>query len=73
MADCKTSARNTTFWDWVLRNVSFRVEPGETVAVVGHTGCIGRIDVRELDLQDLRRSFGVVLQDPHCQPTRFCR
>jgi ATP-binding cassette subfamily B protein len=24
--------------DWVLRDVSFRVEPGETVAVVGHTG-----------------------------------
>jgi ATP-binding cassette subfamily B protein len=23
---------------WVLRDVSFRVEPGETVAVVGHTG-----------------------------------
>ena len=24
--------------DWVLRDVSFRVESGETVAVVGHTG-----------------------------------
>lgn len=24
--------------NWVLRDVSFRVEPGETVAVVGHTG-----------------------------------
>ncbi|HLY19294.1 MAG TPA: ABC transporter ATP-binding protein [Bryobacteraceae bacterium] len=24
--------------DWVLRNVSFTVAPGETVAVVGHTG-----------------------------------
>jgi ATP-binding cassette subfamily B multidrug efflux pump len=24
--------------DWVLRNVSFRIAPGETVAVVGHTG-----------------------------------
>ncbi len=24
--------------DWVLRDVSFRIEPGETVAVVGHTG-----------------------------------
>jgi ATP-binding cassette subfamily B protein len=24
--------------DWVLRDVSFAVEPGETVAVVGHTG-----------------------------------
>lgn len=24
--------------DWVLNDVSFRIEPGETVAVVGHTG-----------------------------------
>ncbi|MBK5290323.1 MAG: ABC transporter ATP-binding protein [Acidobacteriia bacterium] len=24
--------------DWVLRDVSFRMEPGETIAVVGHTG-----------------------------------
>jgi ATP-binding cassette subfamily B multidrug efflux pump len=72
--------------DWVLRDVSFRVEPGETMAVVGHTGAgkttltnlllrfydvqrgtirIGGVDVREFDLEDLRRNFGVVLQDPH--------
>jgi ATP-binding cassette, subfamily B, multidrug efflux pump len=25
-------------WDWVLRDVSFRVRPGERLAVVGHTG-----------------------------------
>jgi ATP-binding cassette subfamily B multidrug efflux pump len=24
--------------DWILKGVSFRIEPGETVAVVGHTG-----------------------------------
>ena len=24
--------------DWVLRDVSFRVEPGQTLAIVGHTG-----------------------------------
>ncbi|MCC7157245.1 MAG: ABC transporter ATP-binding protein [Bryobacterales bacterium] len=24
--------------DWVLRDVSFRIDPGETIAVVGHTG-----------------------------------
>jgi ATP-binding cassette subfamily B protein len=72
--------------DWVLRDVSFRIEPGETVAVVGHTGAgkttltnlmlrfydvqrgavrLGGIDVREFDLMELRRNFGVVLQDPH--------
>jgi len=72
--------------DWVLRDVSFRIEPGETVAVVGHTGAgkttlisllmrfydiqrgsirIGGIDIREFALIDLRRHFGVVLQDPY--------
>src|SRR5439155_12729089 len=24
--------------DWILRDVSFTIEPGETVAIVGHTG-----------------------------------
>ena len=72
--------------DWVLSDVSFRIEPGETIAVVGHTGAgkttltslllrfyeiqrgnirIGGTDIREFNLDDLRRNFGVVLQDPH--------
>jgi ATP-binding cassette subfamily B protein len=71
--------------DWVLRDVSFAIEPGETVAFVGHTGAgkttiisllmrfydvqkgaikIDGIDVKEMDLADLRHRFGVVLQDP---------
>jgi len=72
--------------DWVLRDVSFRIDPGETIAVVGHTGAgkttlaslllrfydiqqgsirLGGVDIRQLDLGELRRQFGVVLQDPY--------
>src|SRR5579872_50688 len=71
--------------DWVLRDVSFAIEPGETVAFVGHTGAgkttiisllmrfydvqkgairIDGIDVKDMDLADLRHRIGVVLQDP---------
>ena len=71
--------------DWILRDTSFAVEPGETVAIVGHTGAgkttiisllmrfydvqkgaikIDGVDIKDMDLGDLRRRFGVVLQDP---------
>jgi ATP-binding cassette subfamily B protein len=72
-------------YDWILRDVSFTIEPGETVAIVGHTGAgkttiisllmrfydiqkgairIDGVDIRQMELTDLRRRFGVVLQDP---------
>jgi len=71
--------------DWVLRDVSFRVEPGQTLAIVGHTGAgkttiiqlllrfydiqrgeilLDGVDIRSLELNELRRLFGIVLQDP---------
>ncbi len=74
-----------TEYDWILRDVSFTIEPGETVAIVGHTGAgkttiislllrfydvqkgairVDGVDIRDMDLDDLRRRYGVVLQDP---------
>jgi ATP-binding cassette, subfamily B, multidrug efflux pump len=71
--------------EWILRGVSFTVEPDQTAAIVGHTGAgkttiislmmrfydiqhgsilVDGVDVREHDINKLRRRFGVVLQDP---------
>ena len=68
----------------VLHDVSFKVSPGEKIAVVGATGAgkstiisllsrfydvsdgsilVDGVDVRRYDLQGLRRSIGIVLQD----------
>jgi ATP-binding cassette subfamily B multidrug efflux pump len=70
----------------VLRNVSFEVQPGQRVGVVGATGSgkttivnlllrfydvqhgritIDGMDIRRLDLAELRGLFGLVLQDVH--------
>ena len=68
----------------VLSDISFKVHPGETLAIVGDTGSgkstiisllnrmyqstsgmirLDGIDVRDINLKDLRRQMGVVLQD----------
>jgi len=72
-------------YDWILRDASFTIEPGSTVAIVGHTGAgkttiislllrfydvqkgairIDGVDIRDMDVAELRRRYGVVLQDP---------
>jgi ATP-binding cassette subfamily B multidrug efflux pump len=72
--------------DWVLKDVSFEVEPGQRIGIVGATGSgkstlinlllrfydvqrgrisIDGVDVRDLELGELRRLFSLVLQDVH--------
>jgi ATP-binding cassette, subfamily B, multidrug efflux pump len=70
--------------DWILKDVSFKVEPGQSVALVGHTGSgkttitnllmrfydvqqgrilLDGVDIRDWELESLRKNFAVVLQD----------
>jgi len=72
--------------DYVLRDVSFEVKPGQRIGIVGVTGSgkttlinlllrfydvtkgritVDGVDIRELDLNDLRGLFSLVLQDVH--------
>ncbi|RMF63329.1 MAG: ABC transporter ATP-binding protein, partial [Calditrichaeota bacterium] len=70
--------------DWVLKDISFKVHPGEKVAFVGATGAgkttimslllrfydvnrgeilLDGVNIKAFDPRDLRRHFGMVLQD----------
>jgi len=72
--------------DWVLKDIDFSVEPGQSVALVGATGAgktsiislllrfydvqrgrvtLDDVDVRDYNLQALRSSLALVLQDVH--------
>jgi ATP-binding cassette subfamily B protein len=69
----------------VLQDVDLEIEPGKTIALIGHTGSgkttlaslvprfydvssgrvtVDGVDVREVGLTSLRRSIGIVAQDP---------
>jgi ATP-binding cassette subfamily B protein len=80
-----TGGANPKEEDWVLRDVSFHIAPGQTLAIVGHTGAgkttliqlllrfyeiqrgeilLDGMDIRRYEVHQLRRQFGIVLQDP---------
>ncbi len=69
---------------WAVRNLTFRLEPGERVALVGENGAgkttlvklltrlydpdqgrilLDGVDLRDYDLDSLRKSIGVIFQD----------
>lgn len=71
--------------NWILKNVSFTIEPGQSVALVGKTGSgkttitnlinkfytvqkgeilIDGININDINLEDLRKNIGTILQDP---------
>ncbi len=71
--------------NWILKDVSFTIEPGQSVALVGKTGSgkttitnlinkfytiqkgeilIDGVNINDINLSDLRRNIGTILQEP---------
>ena len=49
-------------WDWVLKGVSFKVAPGEKLAIVGHTGA-GKTSLISLLMRFYEPQRGAILFD----------
>jgi ATP-binding cassette subfamily B protein len=58
----RTSVQPDAPWDWVLRDVSFRVRAGERMAIVGHTGA-GKTSIISLLLRFYEPQKGDILFD----------
>jgi ATP-binding cassette subfamily B protein len=58
----RTGEGSDAEWDWVLRDVSFRVGAGDRVAIVGHTGA-GKTSVISLLLRFYEPQLGEILFD----------
>ena len=49
-------------WDWVLKGVSFKADPGERLAIVGHTGA-GKTTIINLLMRFYEPQMGRILLD----------
>jgi ATP-binding cassette, subfamily B, multidrug efflux pump len=58
----RSSGQPDADWEWVLRDVSFRIRPGERVAIVGHTGA-GKTSLISLLLRFYEPQRGEILFD----------
>jgi ATP-binding cassette, subfamily B, multidrug efflux pump len=57
-----TGGANPRDEDWVLRDVSFRIQPGQTLAIAGHTGA-GKTTIIQLLLRFYEIQRGQILLD----------
>ncbi|CAF4466615.1 unnamed protein product, partial [Didymodactylos carnosus] len=47
----------------ILENLDLKVQSGQSVAFVGHSGCGNEIDARTVNIDAYRKQFGLVQQE----------